>query len=621
MIRLFIIVIALHVATFSQAATIERFITSIEDFDNEPFVWSSKTEGTLRTLLHDACNEPGDDIIRFHDFDETQFKTLTITLQLPLSIPKDCNGSVTIDGSPLPGVINPEPIISGSRLSGGGRTPGDLCILNVYSDNHTIKNLTFIGTKNGAAICFFGQRNTAANNRFNTDLNGSKAPNRFDVVISNAFAQQFQNMNGEGNTVSANRSDSSGLHAIWVDGNYNTLSDNIIQFSTECGAIIYGTGNKVINNSISASGNHGIVLAGKDSVVFGNKILANGGCPITPFPSQSGGCNTVSSMGGAGIYVPKSGAGAEIGHTESEQRNIIQHNISGGVVLENSAAIMNIHIFHNTISKNYGANIDLADDGFTPNDLSDLDIGPNTLFNSPEHVQMFPLMGGPNGDRYWGWGLAFDATSAEVATVDSEEQQKKLSFGGAEKWISDFVVSGHSFEWLPDSPSVTSGTQLTSLAHNYQNTSEYGLNIWAKPDADLDGVPDDLETQSNPNEADSDLDGLPDSVEDRNRNGICDKDETCAYLADADGDGLSDWAETRGDGHYDPKVDANPWVADTDGDGLPDGKEDTNNNGKWDGFLGESSPLTADSDNDGIGDAQDTCKIIPNPQQETWFCL
>jgi parallel beta-helix repeat protein len=595
----------------AHADAIKRFITSIEDF---------VAEGTLRTVLHDACNNPGDDIIIFHDFDESQFKTLTITLHSPLSIPKDCNGSVVIDGKPLPGVINPEPIISGARLSGDGRTPGDLCMLNVYSDNHIIQNLTFMGAKTGAAICFFGRRNMATGNRFNTSLSGIKSPNRFDIVISSAFVTQFPNMTGEGNTVRGNRSESSGLHSMWVDGKENLITENMIQLATESGIVAYGTGNKLTHNTISQNGNHGIVIAGNSSIVFGNTISANGGCPIAPFQSQPT-CNTTSSMGGAGIYVSKTGGSAEIGHAESNKRNIIQYNISGGVILENSANIMDIHIFHNTISRNYGANIDLADDGMTSNDLGDLDIGPNTLFNTAEHVQMFPLVSGPNGDRYWGWGLAFDATSAELATVDSEEQQKKLTFGGATIWISDFVVTDHTFGWLPDTPAVAAGTQLTPLVHYNQNTSEYGLNIWVKSDADLDGIPDDLETQSNPNEADSDLDGLPDPVEDQNRNGICDKDETCAYLADTDGDGLSDWAETRGDGRFDPKVDSNPWVADTDGDGLLDGKEDLNNNGKWDGFLGESSPLIADSDSDGIGDSQDTCKIVQNPQQETWFCL
>lgn len=598
------------------AAPIERFVTVLDDYD--PLSGSTKTSGTLRTLVHESCDQPGDDWIRFADFNEDQFTTLTVMLMQPISIPQDCNGSVTIDGTPPPGVINPEAIISGERLPAtGGRMPGDLCMVNVYSDYHSVQNLTFLGAKTGAAICFFGRRNAAAGNRFNKPLKGTAVPNRYDIVISKAFAAQFPQMTGEGNTIADNRSEASGRHALWIEGRDNTISKNMISLSTECGAVVYGTGNKLVGNSISASGNHGVVLAGKEAVVSGNKLLANGGCPVAPFPSQPTVCNTASAMGGAGIYVPKTGGGAEIGHAELKQRNIIQYNISGGVVLEHSADISNVHIFHNTISKNYGANVDLADDGTSPNDLGDLDIGPNTLFNTAEHVQLFPLVSG----QYWGWGLALDATTAELASTDSEEKQKKLGFGGADLWIADFKVTDHTFEWLPGLPAVASGTQLTPLVHDGKNTSEYGLNVWVKPDADLDGIPDDLETQSNPNEADSDLDGLPDPVEDRNRNGVCDAGETCAYQADTDGDGLSDWAETRGDGRYDKGVDSNPWVPDSDGDGLLDGQEDKNNNGKWDGFLAETNPLIADSDGDGFLDSQDTCKMVPNPQQEPWFCV
>lgn len=606
----------LLITSTTYAAPIERFVTVLDDYDSASL--STKTSGTLRTVIHDSCDQPGDDWIRFADFDEDQFSTLTVMLQEPISIPKDCNGSVIIDGNPPLGAINPEPIISGERLSGaGGRTPGDLCLLNVYSDNNTIRNLTFMGAKIGAAVCFFGRRNSAIENRFNKNIKGDVKPNRYDIVVSEAFAPQFPQMTGEGNIITSNRSEASGRHSLWIEGRENIISNNTISLATECGSVVYGIGNKLIDNSISASGNHGIVLAGKDAIVFGNKILANGGCPVAPLASQPTTCNVASVLGGAGIYVSKTGDGAEVGHAELNQRNIIQYNISGGVVLENSADILNIHIFHNTISKNYGANIDLADDGISPNDLGDLDVGPNTLFNTAEHVQMFPLVEG----RYWGWGLAFDATTAELAVTDSEEQQKKLNFGGAGTWITDFLVTNHTFEWLPGSPEVAAGMQLTPLVHYDKNTSEYGLNIWAKPDADLDGIPDDLETQSNPNDADTDQDGLPDAVEDRNRNGICDADETCAYQADTDADGLSDWAETRGDGRFDAGVDSSPWVPDVDADGLLDGQEDKNNNGMWDGYLGESSPLIVDSDGDGFPDGQDNCPMVPNPQQEPWFCM
>ncbi len=621
--RLVIIVFLVAMAHAAQADVIQRYVSNLTDFDPSLFVSSKQIEGSLRTVLHDACNEPGDDLIQFPKIDETSNPIVRIVLVSPLVIPKDCSGTVTIDGAPLPGTTNPEIILDGSRLSGGGRIPGDLCILNVYSDNHSVHGFTFTGAKTGAAVCLFGRRNVVANNRFSKEQNGALLPNRFDVVVSEAFSAQFPAMTGEANMIVGNRSESNDMHALWIEGKDNRVSDNSLILTKNSGVIILGNHNSFSRNVVAGSGEHGVVLSGINTVIFGNKITANGGCPAAneAVPSQPSGCNVAFGAGGAGIFVTQSASGATVGSSVFDDRNIIQYNIGGGVVLENSNQISSINIFHNTISKNYngGIGIDLGDNGFTPNDLGDKDSGPNTLFNVVEHFQMFPLVG---DGRYWGWGLAFDGVVAEVAEVAKEDIDRKIVFGGADRWISDFAVTGETFAWEPGQPDVVTGTVLTTLVHDSaDNTSEYGLNILALPDSDLDGIPDVLETKSNPDEPDSDFDNLPDAVEDKNRNGVCDKGETCAYLADTDGDGLSDWAETRGDGHFDPGVDTNPWVADTDGDGLLDGQEDTNGNGVWDGYLGETSPLLVDSDQDGVPDAKDTCKMVPNPQQEPWFCI
>ena len=121
---------------------------------------------------------------------------------------------------------------------------------------------------------------------------------------------------------------------------------------------------------------------------------------------------------------------------------------------------------------------------------------------------------------------------------------------------------------------------------------------------------------------DTDGDGLPDPVEDLNRNGVWEPErgETSAFERDTDGDGLSDAAETHGDGIYHPGIDTDPLKTDSDGDGLPDGQEDANDNGVWDGYLGETSPHLADSDGDHHPDNEDNCPAIANPGQEPWYC-
>lgn len=621
--RLAIILLVTLMGHAAHAEDIQRFVSNLTDFDPSLFVMSKQVEGTLRTVLHDACNEPGDDLIQFPQIDISNNPIVRIILVSPLVIPRNCDGRVTMSGASFQAIKNPDIVLDGSRLSGGGRTPGDLCILNVYSDDHYIVGFTFVGAKTGAGVCLFGRRNTVISNRFSKDGNGVIFPNRFDVVVSEAFSAQFPEMTGEANVVSDNRSELTGMHVFWIEGRDNRVSANILKLATNSGAIILGDNNTFSKNIVAGSGEHGVVLGGTNAILFGNKINANGGCPAAyeVVPSQPSGCNLPFGSGGAGIYATQSASGASIGSLSYDDRNIIQYNMGGGVVLENSSQISGIHVYRNTISKNYnaGIGIDLGDDGFSSNDLGDKDSGPNTLFNAVEHFQMFPLVG---VGRYWGWGLAFGANAAEVSEVAKEDIDRKIIFGGGDHWLSDFTVTGETFEWMPGQPDVVTGTMLTTLVHDFVgNTSEYGLNILVLPDADLDGIPDVLETKSNPDEPDSDFDNLPDPVEDRNRNGICDKGETCAASADTDGDGLSDWAETRGDGRYDAGVDSSPWIPDSDGDGLLDGQEDTNGNGVWDGYLGETSPMLADSDGDGFPDGQDNCPMVPNPQQEPWFCI
>ncbi|MCE9672279.1 adventurous gliding motility lipoprotein CglD [Myxococcus stipitatus] len=141
------------------------------------------------------------------------------------------------------------------------------------------------------------------------------------------------------------------------------------------------------------------------------------------------------------------------------------------------------------------------------------------------------------------------------------------------------------------------------------------------PDADFDGIPDEVElaTGTNKDNADTDGDGLPDGVEDENKNGRVDSGETDPRLTDTDCDGLQDGPGRNGflgeDANGNGKVDGNdtdPTNPDTDGDGLVDGLERgvaTSAAPRKDcGYSGDTQPSTttnpndADSDDDGIVD-------------------
>jgi hypothetical protein len=138
---------------------------------------------------------------------------------------------------------------------------------------------------------------------------------------------------------------------------------------------------------------------------------------------------------------------------------------------------------------------------------------------------------------------------------------------------------------------------------NHNGLVDPGETNPAQSDTDGDGLSDFIESKTSgtdPLGADMDGDNCLDGAEDRNGNGIPDPGETnpkngadcSAADPDADGDGISDQIEqaTGTDWH-------NP---DTDGDGLRDGQEDRDHNGHVD--PGETSPRTKDSDCDGLLD-------------------
>jgi outer membrane protein OmpA-like peptidoglycan-associated protein len=125
-------------------------------------------------------------------------------------------------------------------------------------------------------------------------------------------------------------------------------------------------------------------------------------------------------------------------------------------------------------------------------------------------------------------------------------------------------------------------------------------------DADADGIPDYLDT-------DSDNDGLPDASEGI---GDIDKDGFPNFLdRDSDGDGIADGIEKTGDSDKDSKP--NYQDTDSDGDGIDDKTEGVKDTDK------DSQPdfLDTDSDNDGINDRMETADDLDRDGQANYLDL
>lgn len=805
----------------------DRWVTVADD--------SLYREGTLRTVLHSSCEDEGDDRIRF---ERTRLSEIRIVLNEPLVIPQNCRGRVTVMGSE-----EVETILDGSRLTGGGSAEGDSCLWFVYSNNHLIRNFTFMNNSLGAGVCVFGRENQIRENRFGNDRAGLSGPVRYGIVLSNHFASETPGMDGgsnqiiqnviaagslhsifsqadgnimetnriespsemgivqlgngarirlnnqinntgqigiflEGNdirvednqilssrssgirlqgnnsflgrnrienaqedgirhlgdhnqisgnvisnagwsgialdgndvtvnerneitgshgsgiagrgslfTINDNIINSSQVHGISCEGNNMTLrnndimgsirngihgqltqsfiQENRITGSQENGISLAGSGTEVSTNHVLRSSKNGFSLEGESFLVSGNEILsngwsgirlrainlnilrnrivANGGCPEDQrLASQTVECFIPAqrtSTGGPGILIEAGSHDIVVGGDSFERdKNIIQYNRDGGVIILGDATSEHHKITHNTISRNYGAepDLDLLGDGITWNDVGDPDEGPNHLLNFIDSLQAFPLVPSLTGEaRYWTWGLARHGSSVELYGVPEDDRGRSRTHGGGEIFFGESPIARRSFRIPPHVNFNSLDDQLvTALSFDEAgNTSEFSTNVMAGRDDDLDGIVNSRETGdgtlaatgSAPRLTDSDSDGLPDPVEDVNRNGRWDRGdrsdgETSAYSGDSDGDGLGDWAETHGDGIYDAGSDADPLNPDTDGDGIRDGDEDTNGNGIWENYSGESSPLLIDSDNDGIVDGRDNCRSIVNPGQEPWMC-
>lgn len=280
---------------------------------------------------------------------------------------------------------NPQPngiagiTINGSSNLVGGPAPLDL---NVISGNLGDGILISSAGSNG---------NQIRNNYIGTNLSGRGAvPNSrdgihiVDIVDGNTSNQIGGGNTGDANTISGNGNDGifiSSASGVAVTGNFiGTDPTGLIAVPNQGSGIelisttsigIGGT-TRDSGNVISGNLGDGVTLRNVTTTRIYNNIIGAG-------------LDRTTDLGNARAGVRVSGAtGTAIGGTGPLQPNTIAFNGSAG--LQPGVAIISgsgIPILSNSIFSNAGPGIDLGDDGPTPNDLGDSDLGPNNLQNSP----------------------------------------------------------------------------------------------------------------------------------------------------------------------------------------------------------------------------------------------
>ncbi len=195
---------------------------------------------------------------------------------------------------------------------------------------------------------------------------------------------------GARNVISGNTLN--GVVITGTQGNSNTVRGNYVGISPDGvqsrgngqnGVLIESASNVVRDNAISRNGQSGVRLLGpyaQSNVIQANLLGTDAKGSIDTF--VVGNVRDGVTIAGASNNL--------VGGLEEGQANVIADNDDKGVNLfsilsgENPLTPLGNRIFSNSIYGNTGLDIDLGDDGQTPNDgVGDKDFGPNRLQNFP----------------------------------------------------------------------------------------------------------------------------------------------------------------------------------------------------------------------------------------------
>ena len=175
-----------------------------------------------------------------------------------------------------------------------------------------------------------------------------------------------------------------------------------------------------------------------------------------------------------GVLINNGPTGTQVGGASAGEANVIAFNLGDGIYVETGTE----NTFSaNSIFSNIESGIDLVDDGATPNDPEDVDVGPNNLQN-------YPVLTAATGGASFHIQGTLNSTPNSVFTIEffSNETCDGSGYGEGASYIGQSLISTDSagddafMEFF--SVAVPIGHYVTATATDSGgNTSEFSACI------------------------------------------------------------------------------------------------------------------------------------------------
>ncbi|MFT3742721.1 MAG: carboxypeptidase regulatory-like domain-containing protein [Pyrinomonadaceae bacterium] len=253
------------------------------------------------------------------------------------------------------------------------------------------QNMIIANTISGSVdsgLDIFGNQNTLSDNMIGTNTAGTSAiPNFVGVIVQGVDNMLLRNL-VSGNTVGISVASSLQTGTIPTG---NIIKGNLIGTNLAGNSAIPNTEDGIVlsNARTTLIGGIGSNIPTDRNIISGNRrhgiSLTNGSTQNRISGNYVGvGIDGTTALGnmGTGIRVGDRCSNTTIGGPEANAGNTIAYNGVNGISLANDAGNNNI-IDPNRIFGNALAGIDIGENGLTPNDPTDADVGPNKLQNFP----------------------------------------------------------------------------------------------------------------------------------------------------------------------------------------------------------------------------------------------